>query len=94
MIKPVWFYKIICDDPGCGADSTEDGEFAAYDAPSSAVADAIEGEWYVSTLTGGPHYCPDHRPPCAPGCGGDLDGRVGPLCPVCHDDAAKRGTPW
>lgn len=51
------FYWLVCDYPGCGVKSTEDGEYSAWSDAGQAVDDATSSDW-LSDERG--DYCPEH----------------------------------
>lgn len=51
-LKSAPFYWVICD--GCGAKSTEGGEYAAWESAGTAEQDALDSEWSEHK---GKHYC-------------------------------------
>lgn len=63
------YYWLTCDQEGCAARSTEDGDYAAWSDDGQAYDDALNGDWW--TGKDGKDYCYQHVPRCA--CGNSLE---------------------
>ncbi|HEY6019056.1 MAG TPA: hypothetical protein VIY48_03925 [Candidatus Paceibacterota bacterium] len=63
-LRAVTYYQVECDHHGCKEQPND--EYSAWSDASYALDDAIENaEW--SNNDEGLHWCPKHRPSCAPG---------------------------
>jgi hypothetical protein len=60
MIRPVTYYEVVCDEPGCGC-STADlgGEYAAF-SDGGAAEDDWDNSGSIKTESG-EHYCEEHK---------------------------------
>ncbi len=54
------YYWIVCDQPDCGAKSTEFGEFTAWSDKDGAEEEAFNSDWTIAQ--DGKHYCEKHHP--------------------------------
>jgi hypothetical protein len=57
-VKSAPYYWLICDEPGCGAKSTEGQDYSAWEDESQAVESADCSDWLI--LPDGKHYCDQH----------------------------------
>ena len=60
-LKSAPYYWIECDHPGCGARSTEGGDYAAWADHGAAYDEAVNEDWHVSP-SGSGDYCHHHAP--------------------------------
>lgn len=90
-VRPITYYQIVCDHPGCDFDSAgfDETEFGAYVEGQSALKD---WEHYGGWLgPAGATLCPDHRPPrqCSDceGFGADVDADLDDdlFCAICAE---------
>ena len=65
-LKSAPYYWIECDHPGCGARSTEGGDYAAWADHGAAYDEATSRDWYCPS--GGPDLCEEHAPPFCCNC--------------------------
>lgn len=58
-VKSEPYYWLECDEPDCGAKSTEGGDYTAWSEVFEAEEEAYNSDW---GRVEGKHYCPAHIP--------------------------------
>ncbi len=58
-VKAVTYYTVVCDWPGCGADSNEGSDYTAWSDQDGALVVVDERDWWPDK-DGERHYCTEH----------------------------------
>ena len=94
-IKPVTYYMVECDEPGCKVDTAEaNSEFSAFGDRAYAIEDWQYGDNQVifsKSRDVKATYCYTHRRPECDGCGEvrplEADDSGDKFCQECREDA-------
>lgn len=86
------FWWIVCDEPECGAKSTEGSDYVAWADKSQARDSAMDSEW-AATDTEGLFFCSEHSNRVCLECGKHVPEGVkrdqDSMCDECWTEDAK-----